>query len=305
MHKESVAEELTTVDIFNQMTQILFSRLEPLGWKLLKNGDIKKKSGKLTYKIFFFRSYKNYINYNAKSGSVTTEIYCYIDTAQREGVYALKFEKPSSFNILSENLTLNTVLVEQIWKIIEQEFLEVIQGLEKNPRQQLLKTGLFPIRYAIDYSYELSLRRELLEAVGATDLLHIYTENSNFYKSPENSAVISMENYYYTIRDRVNVDYCKKVSLEELSTLADEAYSFLRQTDRYDEFTEAKYQYVKSFPKTDRFKSVIAVFWFVYPGIAPWFEKDPNAQHILKKVLDFEEKLIVRKLRKAESEMNI
>lgn len=295
MHKESVPEELTTVDIFNQMIQLLFSRLEPLGWKLLKNGDLKKKSGKLTYKIFFFRSYKNYINHTDKSGSVTTEIYCNIDTLQCEGVYALRFEKPSSFNILSENLTLNTALVEQIWKIIEHEFLEVIQGLEKNPRQQLLKTGLFPTRYAIDYSYELSLRRELLETVGSTDLLHIYTENSNFYKSPENSAVISMENYYYTIRDRVNVDYCKKVGLEELSTLADEAYSFLRQTKRYDEFTEAKYQYVKAFPQTDKFKWVIGVFWFVYPGIAPWFEKDPNAQYILKKVLDFEERLIIRK----------
>lgn len=114
MHKESVPEELTTVDIFNQMIQLLFSRLEPLGWKLLKNGDLKKKSGKLTYKIFFFRSYKNYINHTDKSGSVTTEIYCNIDTLQCEGVYALRFEKPSSFNILSENLTLNTALVEQI-----------------------------------------------------------------------------------------------------------------------------------------------------------------------------------------------
>lgn len=295
MVEELVTEKLTPSDVFNQMVQIMFSRLEPFGWKLLKNGDIKKKNRKLTYKIFFFRSYKNYIDYNNMSGSVTTEIYCNIDIPEREAVYAVRFVKPKPFNILSEDLKLNTDLVEKIWKIIENEYLEVIDGLEKNPRQQLLKMGLFPTRYSVDYSYQLLLRKELLETVGTTDLLNIYNENNNFYKSPENSAVVSLENYYYTIKERVNIDYCEKANIEELLSLADEAYCFLKQTTRYDEFTEANYQYLKAYPKTDKFKWVVAIFWFVYPSIATWFYKDPKAENILKKVLDFYGKVIFRR----------
>lgn len=295
MGKELVTEKLTPTDVFNQMVQIMFSRLEPFGWKLLKNGDIKKKNGKLTYKIFFFRSYKNYIDYNNMSGSVTTEIYCNIDIPKREAIYALRFEKPKPFNILSEDLKLNVDLVEKTWKTIENEYLDVIDGLEKNPRQQLLKMGLFPTRYSVDYSYQLLLRKELLESVGATDLLNVYNENHNFYKSPKNSAIVSLENYYHTIKGCVNVSYCEKANIEELLSLADEAYCFLKQTIRYDEFTEAKYQYLKAYPKKDKFKWAIVIFWFVYPSIAPWFDKDPSAQNILKKVLDFYEKIIIRR----------
>lgn len=281
-------------DIFNIMVQTMFSRLEPLGWKLLKNSDIKKKSGKLTYKIFFFRSSKNYIDHDNNSGSVRTEIYCHIDTAQREGAYALRFNRPKPFNILSENITLNTELVEKIWKIIETEFLDVIDGIEKNPRQQLLKMGLFPTRYSVDYSYELLLRKELLESVEATDLLGIYNENTKFYNSPENKAVIGLENYFYTTKNRVNESYCEKANANELESLADEAYHFLKQTSRFNEYTEANYQYLKTYPQTDKFKWVIAVFWFVYPSTAPWFAKDPKAENLLKKVLDFYEKVIIR-----------
>lgn len=278
-------------DIFNQAVQIFFERLEPLGWRLLKNGDIKKKNGKLTYRIFFFRSYKNYIDYNEMKGSVTTEIYCNIDIPEREAVYQIRFEAPKPFNLLSKDCKLDIVLVHKIWKIIENEYINVISGLEENPRQQILKMGVMPSRLSPDYSYEIILRKQLLETLEITDLLKLYEINSKFYNSPENRAVIGQERYFYTIRKGIDQEKCQKLNTKELLCLVDEVYNFLKKTERFDEYMEAKYHHVKNLPQSNKYKWVIAVFWFVYPNIAPWFENEPSAQNILNKILDFHKKI--------------
>jgi len=303
----------TPADIFHQAVQILYAQLEPLGWKLLKNGDMKKKYKNFTCKIFFFRHYNNFIDHKKNIGCVKLEIYCDINVTKREAAYRLQFNhqpfyllsKDSSvFSneciIISNDIKLNTNLIEEIWEVIKLAYIDVVNGLADNPRQQVLEMGLISDRHSPDYSYSLYLRKELLEALELSDLINLYNENNECYNTPENSARVSKEWYFYTIKDRVDVHFCNELKTEELLSLVDEAYNFLKQTKRYDEYVEAQYQHFKNMSQSDKFKWVIAGFWFIYPNITPWFEKHPSAKLIMRKILEFHKKLIPSQIRNTD-----
>ena len=305
------SDEPTPADIFHQAVKILYAQLEPLGWKLLKNGDMKKKYKNFTCKIFFFRHYNNFIDHKRKVGCVKLEIYCDINVTKREAAYRLSFNNQPFYllskdcsvfsnecTIVSKYIKLNTNLIEEIWKVIKVEYIDVINGLADNPRQQILKMGLISERHSPDYSYSLYLHKELLEALELTDLMKLYDENNERYNRLENQAIISQERYFYTIKDCVNVNFCNELKTEELLCLVDEAYNFLKQTKRYNEYVEATYQHFKNMPQSDKFKWVIAGFGFIYPNIAPYFGKDPSAQDIMRKILEFYKKLIPSRITK-------
>ncbi len=285
--------QLKPKDIFNQAVEIIYSKLEPLGWKRLKNGDIKKKNGNLTYRIFFFRSYKNYIHYPEMKGSVTTEIYCNIDIAQREAIYQLRFA--NEFELLTKDCQLNSLLIENVCKIINYEYINIIKGLEENPRQQLLKMPLMEESYAYDYSYETIMRKELLELFGFDDLLKLYNENNSFYNSPQNRAYISQEHYFYTLNEGFDPTVCNELSDKELVCLVQDVYNFIKKTNIYDDYIEAQYQHLKKIPQTNKFKWVITVFWFVYPNLIRNFENNKSAKKLVRKVLEFHNTIKIKK----------
>lgn len=283
-------------DIFEQAIDRLYSHAKPCGFTLLKNNDIKKKCGKLTARIFFFRSSKNYISHENGSGSVKTEVYCLLSTKEYDGVYRLDFGRGSaeSFQLLSKNLTLNVAVVDGIWEIIKKEFVDVIIGLETNPRKQLLSMGLCPESSPMDFSYTCRLKRPLFEAFGFDDLLEAYDKNCEIFYSPKVAARRSQDRYYETLRERINFEYCETVSQNYLFELLEEAYNFLKTTERYTPKCEAEYHLCHERKSEDKARFVLSVFQLLYPGVNVWFKNESTIAGLNQKILELKNELIIR-----------
>lgn len=286
-------------DIFMQAVNRLYSYLEPYGFSLLKNGDIKKKSIKFTAKIFFFRSCHNYISKDQNGyGSVRTEIYATINIKNNEEVYRVKFGKGSStsksYELLGKNDALDAEVVDEIWRILSAQFVEVIEGLEMAPYEQLFKMGLVPEISPDDYEFTCYIKRPLLEVFGYTDLLDIYDKNCAIFNSPDVSARRCQDNYFETLRERVDFEYSKTLTQEYLLELLEEANQFLKTTDRYNSRITAEYHLCYTRKEEDWSRFVLAVFQFLYPNTYVWFKNETAIEALNQKTLALYEKLLKR-----------
>ena len=283
-------------DIFLLAVDHLYSNMQPYGFSLLKSNEIKRKCKKFTARVFFFRSYKNYISCERGHGSVRAEVHCLLDVKGCEGAYRLRFGRGSTenFQLLDEDLSLNTAAVDEIWAVIRDRFVEVVNGLEEDPREQFLRMGLMPQASPDDFSYTCYLKRPLLEAFGFEDLLRTYDENSTLFYSPDVAARRSQDEYFETLRDSIDLDYCETLSSSYLMDLLEEAHRFLRTTNRYSEHAEAEYRLCIERKDGDKVRFVIAVFQFLYPRIYVWFQNDRIVRELNRQTLLISENLIQR-----------
>ncbi|MCL2148027.1 MAG: hypothetical protein FWH47_03535 [Methanomassiliicoccaceae archaeon] len=281
-------------DIFQQAVDRLYSYMQPHGFTLLKSNEIKRKCGKFTARVFFFRSYKNYISHEEGHGSVTTEVHCLIDVKGYEGAYRLSFGNgpAEKFQLLGEGLSLDTATVDGIWAVIESRFVDVVNGLEDDPLEQFVKMGLMPEASPSDFSHKCYLKRPLLEAFGFEGLLHTYDENCKLFYSPDVAERRGQDSYFEMIRDQIDPDYCESLSYSYLLELLEEAYRFLRTTERYNEHVEAEYRLCLERKDGDKARFVIAVFQFLYPGTYVRFPRNKAIRELNKKTLSIYEGLI-------------
>ena len=135
-------EQKRPADIIQELLDYLWNGLglEEKGWKRLKKGDFKKrmKNG-LTYQIWFDRSRYNYIDYEIGHGNVEVGFTCIIKQGD-DRLYSFKIEPTtggSFFRMLTEDLRLDTGLLDTFLPLIQAHYLDFISHFEVDPAEAL------------------------------------------------------------------------------------------------------------------------------------------------------------------------
>ena len=146
-------EQKRPADIFQELLDYLWNGLglEEKGWKRLKKGDFKKKTKNgLTYQIWFDRSRYNYIDYEIGHGNVEVGFSCTIKLGN-DLLYAFDMESPAGglrFQMLTEDLRLNTGLLDTFLPLVKANYLDFIDRFEADPveaLQPVCAPGLRPL----------------------------------------------------------------------------------------------------------------------------------------------------------------
>lgn len=253
---------LRPADIFHEGIEYLYQYFQPLGYKLLKSNDIKKRKGQLSYEISFFSSHYNYIDYANHRGSVMLEVMCTVWLKKEIG-FAFHFSEPRAqcryFELLSEDLKVNKTLLDEIWRAIEEKFLSVISGLEENPDEQMKAIGLLPEVHAEDYSWFYWLKRPLVELLGDENTLAQYDENCITFNLSENKARRMMKEYIYLMKTRYHINVESHYTAQYLYDLSDRIYRALSEANVEDWMWKEDYKIIKDMPSDDLADLAIAV----------------------------------------------
>lgn len=132
----------TAGDIIQELLDYLWNGLglEEKGWKRLKKGDFKKKmKNGLTYQIWFDRSRYNYIDYEIGHGNVEVGFSCIIKQGD-DYLYSFRIEPTtggSFFRMLTEDLRLNTGLLDTFLPLVKANYLDFIDRFEADPVEAL------------------------------------------------------------------------------------------------------------------------------------------------------------------------
>ena len=135
-------EQKRPADIFQELLDYLWNGLglEEKGWKRLKKGDFKKKmKNGLTYQIWFDRSRYNYIDYEIGHGNVEVGFSCIIKQGD-DYLYSFRIEPTtggSFFRMLTEDLRLNTGLLDTFLPLVKANYLDFIDRFEADPVEAL------------------------------------------------------------------------------------------------------------------------------------------------------------------------
>ena len=126
-------EQKRPADIFQELLDYLWNGLglEEKGWKRTKNG--------LTYQIWFDRSRYNYIDYEIGHGNVEVGFSCTIKLGN-DLLYAFDMESPAGglrFQMLTEDLRLNTGLLDTFLPLVKANYLDFIDRFEADPVEAL------------------------------------------------------------------------------------------------------------------------------------------------------------------------
>lgn len=142
-------EQKRPADIIQELLDYLWNGLglEEKGWKRLKKGDFKKKmKNGLTYQIWFDRSRYNYIDYEIGHGNVEVGFSCIIKQGD-DYLYSFRIEPTtggSFFRMLTEDLRLNTGLLDTFLPLVKANYLDFIDRFEADP-VEALQPGLRPL----------------------------------------------------------------------------------------------------------------------------------------------------------------
>lgn len=283
-------------DIFQKMVDYLFSYMEPYGFRLTKSNEIKKKNKLFSTRIFFFRDYKNYIVPDGSWGTVNTEIYCFINIKGKEGVYRLDFADVAyhRFQLYDKNARdLNYTLVDEIWKIIKENYVNVIVGLETKPHSQLLAMPLVPETTSKDSNlfYTCSLKRELLEIFDFQDVLDKYDKNSEFYYRPQEQAKRRQDSYFLTNGSRINREFCERLDETYLFELLDRAYIFLKTTEIHTARLDEEYRICRKNQFAEKERFVLSVFMILYCDVYIPFKKEESVSQLTQEISELHIKL--------------
>lgn len=135
-------EQKRPADIIQELLDYLWNGLglEEKGWKRLKKGDFKKKmKNGLTYQIWFDRSRYNYIDYEIGHGNVEVGFSCIIKQGD-DYLYSFRIEPTtggSFFRMLTEDLRLNTELLDTFLPLVKANYLDFIDRFEADPVEAL------------------------------------------------------------------------------------------------------------------------------------------------------------------------
>ena len=160
-------EQKRPADIFAEALDYLWGGLglEEKGWKRLKKGDFKKrmKNG-LTYQIWFDRSHYNYIDYEVGHGNVEVGI-CYSICQGDDFLYSFRIEPitvGSFFQMLTEDLRLDTALLDTFIPLVKAHYLEFIDCFEADPAGAL-QPVCAPFTQPEDYSWRIRVKEQMVE----------------------------------------------------------------------------------------------------------------------------------------------
>ena len=196
-------EQKRPADIFQELLDYLWNGLglEEKGWKRLKKGDFKKKTKNgLTYQIWFDRSRYNYIDYEIGHGNVEVGFSCIIKQGD-DYLYSFRIEPTtggSFFRMLTEDLRLNTGLLDTFLPLIKAHYLDFIDRFEADP-VEALQSVCAPFTEAEDYRWFIYVREQMVKRYGtAEQMVPNYEESlinefllmeKNVYKMPPSGGI--------------------------------------------------------------------------------------------------------------------
>ena len=142
-------EQKRPADIFQELLDYLWNGLglEEKGWKRAEKRRLQKKmKNGLTYQIWFDRSRYNYIDYEIGHGNVEVGFTCIIKQGD-DCLYSFKIEPTtggSFFRMLTEDLRLNTGLLDTFLPLVKANYLRLHRPLRGRPRGGIT-AGLRPL----------------------------------------------------------------------------------------------------------------------------------------------------------------
>lgn len=185
-------EQKRPADIFQELLDYLWNGLglEEKGWKRLKKGDFKKKmKNGLTYQIWFDRSRYNYIDYEIGHGNVEVGFSCIIKQGD-DYLYSFRIEPTtggSFFRMLTEDLRLNTGLLDTFLPLVKANYLDFIDRFEADP-VEALQPVCAPFTEAEDYSWFIYVREQMVERYGTAEQMEEYRRQAELRGTPGHKA---------------------------------------------------------------------------------------------------------------------
>ena len=185
-------EQKRPADIFQELLDYLWNGLglEEKGWKRLKKGDFKKKTKNgLTYQIWFDRSRYNYIDYEIGHGNVEVGFSCIIKQGD-DYLYSFRIEPTtggSFFRMLTEDLRLNTGLLDTFLPLVKANYLDFIDRFEADP-VEALQPVCAPFTEAEDYSWFIYVREQMVERYGTAEQMEEYRRQAELRGTPGHKA---------------------------------------------------------------------------------------------------------------------
>lgn len=285
-------EQKRPANIFEDALDYLWNGLglEEKGWKRLKKGDFKKKmKNGLTYQIWFNRSHYNYIDYEIGHGNVEVGFTCIIKQGD-DYLYSFKIEPTiggSFFRMLTEDLRLDTGLLDTFLPLIKAHYLDFIDCFEADPTEAL-QSVCTPFTLPEDYSWRIYVREQMVERYGTAEQLDEYRRQVELCGTPECKAKnrTGLLLFYQSHADDVDHAWASSRTREELNQVVEPFVQAKRQTGQWTQEDEASYQLYQQ--ETDPKKRTFRAWYLI---VNPWGQPKELAQ----KEQDFRLKLFANR----------
>ena len=260
-------EQKHPADIYTELLDYLWNGLglEEKGWKRLKKGDFKKRTKNgLTYLIRFERSRYNYIDYEIGHGNVEVGFSCTIKLGN-DLLYAFDMESPAGglrFQMLTENLRLNTVLLDTFIPLVKAHYLDFIDCFEADPAGTL-QSVCAPFIRPEDYSWRIHVDEQMVERYGTAEQLVEYRRQVELRETPEYMAKDGMGSMLFHLSHANDVDqaWASSRSREELDQMVEPFVQAKRHTGQWTQEDEAGYQLYRQ--ETDPKKRTFRVWYLI------------------------------------------
>ena len=260
-------EQKHPADIYTEVLDYLWNGLglEEKGWKRLKKGDFKKRTKNgLTYLIRFERSRYNYIDYEIGHGNVEVGFSCTIKLGN-DLLYAFDMESPAGglrFQMLTENLRLNTVLLDTFIPLVKAHYLDFIDCFEADPAG-MLQSVCAPFIRPEDYSWRIHVDEQMVERYGTAEQLVEYRRQVELRETPEYMAKDGMGSMLFHLSHANDVDqaWASSRSREELDQMVEPFVQAKRHTGQWTQEDEAGYQLYRQ--ETDPKKRTFRVWYLI------------------------------------------
>lgn len=260
-------EQKCPADIFAEALDYLWNGLDlsEKGWKRLKKGDFKKrlKNG-LTYLIWFERSRYNYIDYEIGHGNVEVGFSCTIKLGN-DLLYAFDMESPTGglrFRMLTEDLRLDTGLLDTFLPLIEAYYLDFIDRFETDPAEAL-QPVCAPFTQPEDYSWRIHVDEQMVKRYGTPEQLAEYRRQTELRGTPERRAKNRMGSMVFYLSHANDVDHAWASSRtrEELDQVVEPFVQAKQQTGQWTQEDKAGYQLYLQ--ETDPEKRTFRVWYLI------------------------------------------
>ena len=260
-------EQKHPADIYTEVLDHLWNGLglEEKGWKRLKKGDFKKRTKNgLTYLIWFERSRYNYLDYEIGLGNVEVGFSCTIKLGN-DLLYAFDMESPAGglrFQMLTEELRLNTALLDTFIPLVKAHYLDFIDCFEADPAGTL-QSVCAPFIRPEDYSWRIHVDEQMVERYGTAEQLEEYRRQTELRGTPEHKAKNGMGLMLFHLSHANDVDqaWASSRTREELDQVVEPFVQAKRQTGQWTQEDEAGYQLYQQ--ETDPKKRTFRVWYLI------------------------------------------
>ena len=260
-------EQKHPADIYTEVLDHLWNGLglEEKGWKRLKKGDFKKRTKNgLTYLIWFERSRYNYLDYEIRHGNVEVGFSCTIKLGN-DLLYAFDMESPAGglrFQMLTEDLRLNTALLDTFIPLVKAHYLDFIDCFEADPAGTL-QSVCAPFIRPEDYSWRIHVDEQMVERYGTAEQMEEYRRQAELRGTPGHKAKNWMGSMLFHLSHANDVDqaWASSRTREELDQVVEPFVQAKRQTGQWTQEDEAGYQLYRQ--ETDPKKRTFRVWYLI------------------------------------------